>query len=65
MPLGDLWHDAKLVDAIYYVRGSKSLSIPNEEWRRVLPTPALKQTVAMPGYWRYAATDLGLAWGNP
>ena len=38
MPVGDLWHDACVVEAVYYARGSKALRIPSQEWRRVLPT---------------------------
>lgn len=37
LPMGDCWDDAMLFDVAMYLRGSKSLKIP-EDWRPVLPT---------------------------
>ena len=37
LEMGDLWHDAKLPEAVHYIRGSILLQIP-EAWRSVLPT---------------------------
>ena len=36
MEFDDDCHDARIVDAIVYVRGSRKLQIPNH-WREVLP----------------------------
>ena len=38
LPLGDLWDDALLADAVAYARASKMLRIPSQKWRDVLPT---------------------------
>jgi len=37
LEFGDLWPDAQLEQTIRYLRGSKSLRIP-EQWRSVLQT---------------------------
>lgn len=36
MEFGDLWPDAKMLDVVIYLRGSKALRIP-EEWKALVP----------------------------